>query len=169
MLKKMFCGFAILLLLGCASTKSHTVGGYSNNMETGLSVYHQYISTILSVDKNGKLVQSKRLLESDENKDIPSNVVRLDLTLLIQNPYKRYFEIWENLKIQNIETNEVYLKHKKLRQTSQLLPEEQVSIGMPLILDVHSQVIFSVDLKDKSGNTLYSTYTAKYKVGSNNN
>lgn len=161
----LLCGFAILFLFGC-STTSHTIGGYHNNMATGLSVYHQYVATQLGKTKNGEFVESKIIFKTDQNEDLPSNIVGLHLSMTVVNPYEQKFEVWENLEFKNLETDKVYLKHKKLRYISQPLPEELISVDMPLMLDVYSQVIFSVDILDNSGNKLYSTYIAKYKIGS---
>jgi hypothetical protein len=156
-------------LFGCAGTQTNTIGGYENNMETGLSVYHQYIITSISTNKNEKIIETTYAFKADLNEDIPSNVVKLSLTMLVVNPYKVNFEVWENIQFTNLDTDKVYLKHKKLRHNSQLLPEEFVSVDLPLVLDEYSQVIFSVDILSESGKLLYSTHRAEYKIGSTNN
>ena len=160
----LFC-LIVLLIVGCSST-SKKVGGFENNMETGLSVYHQYIITTASVDAKGKIVEVESLLKSDLKEDLPSNVVKLKVAILVLNPYNVKFEVWENLQFTNLETNRVYLKHKDLRHVSQTLPEELVSVDLPLVIKEHSQVIFSVDVLNESGELLYSTYSAEYKIGS---
>ena len=162
----LLCMFGIFLF-GCATIDSHTVGGYQNNMETGLSVYHQYYETLIKTVK-GKSVESNIVFITDANKDLPINVKKLQICIVVENPFKRNFEVWESIELIDLETNKPYLKHKKLRHNSQLLPEELISIDMPLYSETHSQVVFSVDLIDESGNILYSTYTAKYKIGSKN-
>jgi hypothetical protein len=156
-------------LFGCATTQTTTTGGYENNMETGLSVYHQYHYTSISTNKNGNVIEKTTAFKADLNKDIPSNVVKLSITIMVDNPYKLYFEVWENIKFTNLDTGKVYLKHKKLRHISQLLPEEFANVDLPLVIEEHSQVIFSIDILDESGKLLYSTHRAEYKIGSTNN
>ncbi len=169
MFQKLFClCLIVLLIVGCSST-SKRVGGFENNMETGLSVHHQYIMTTASVDSKGKIVVVESLLKADLNENLPSNVVKLKVAMLVLNPYNVKFEVWENLQFTNLETGRVYLKHKDLRYISQTLPEELVSVDLPLVIKEYSQVIFSVDIVDESGKLLYSTYSAEYKIGSNNN
>ena len=168
MFRKLFLFCLIVLIVGCSST-SKKVGGFENNMETGLSVYHQYIITTVSVDSKGKIVQAESLLKTDLKDNLPSNVVKLKVAILVINPYNVKFEVWENLQFTNLETGRVYLKHKDLRHVSQTLPEELVSVDLPLVIKEYSQVIFSVDVLDESGKLLYSTYSAEYKIGSNNN
>jgi len=168
MFRKLFLIFCLLLIVGCSST-SKRIGGFENNMETGISVYHQYIITTASVDSKGKIVQAESLLKPDLKDNLPSNVVKLKVAILVINPYNVKFEVWENLQFTNLETGRVYLKHKDLRHVSQTLPEELVSVDLPLEIEKHSQVIFSVDILDESGKLLYSTYSAEYKIGSNNN
>lgn len=164
MIRNLLCGAILILLVGCSTTNSHTIGGYHNNMETGLSVYHQYMFTKATLNKEGKIVETKTIFKADQNEDLPSNTVRLQLSLIVINPYNQNFEVWEELQFKNLETDKIYFKHKKLRYTSQPLPEESISIDMPLVLDVSSQVIFSVLLLDESGKELYGTYKAKYKI-----
>jgi hypothetical protein len=167
MFRNLLCGVAILFLFGCSTTtNSHTVGGFHNNMETGLSVYHQYVAIHLGKTKNGELVKSEIIFKADQNENLPSNIVGIRLSIRVINPYNQKFEVWENLEFKNLETDKIYLKHKKLRYISQPLPEELISVKMPFVLDVYSQVIFSVDILDENGNKLYSTYIARYKIGS---
>ena len=167
MFRKLFCCILFLFLIGCSST-TKKVGGFNNNMETGISVYHQYVITILSKDKNGKFVVVESLFKADLKEFLPSNVAKLKVAMLILNPYNQKFEVWENLQFTNLKTNRVYLKQKKLRYMSQLLPEELISLDLPLV-EKDSQVIFSVDILNESGKLLYSTYRAEYKIGSQNN
>lgn len=161
----LLCGVAILFLYGCATT-SNTVGGYHNDMGSGLSVYHQYQQTVSSLNKKGKTVHTQSVFKTDTNKDLPSNIVSVKLTMFFVNPYQQKFEVWETTELSELESNKVFLKQKRLRYISKPLPEELISIDMPMESDTHSQVIFSVDVLDENGKVLYTTYTARYKIGS---
>lgn len=166
MFRKLFCVAVLILLIGCASSSEiKKAGGYESNLSTGLSFYHQYISTSLLKNKEGEFVKL-RYVFNYENKDVPSNLVNLHLSLLVNNPYNLKFHLVENLELINLETKQAYFEHKKLTN-SQLLPEELFSIGLPLILDVYSQVIFSVDVVNESGETIYSTYKLVYSTYKN--
>jgi len=170
MFQKLFIvSILIVVLFGCASQTVNKTGGFENNMKTGLSVYHQYNFISIQTTKNDKIIETTTAFKSDLNKNIPSNVIKLSCTILVVNPHKLNFEVWENIQFTNLDTGKVYLKHKKLRHNSQLLPEEFVSVDLPLIIEKHSQVIFSVDILDESGKLLYSTSRAEYKIGSLNN
>ena len=170
MFRNLFSGIVLLILCGCASTSSiDKVGGYQNNMATGLQFQYQYFYTFISTDQNGKLIETESLFKTDQNEDLPSNIVKLKIGMLVINPHKQKFEVWENLQFINLETDKIYLKHKKLRYQSQLLPEEIVYLDLPLVLEEYTQVIFSVDILTESGELLYDTYKAEYKIGSTNN
>lgn len=166
MFKKLFCvAVLILFIFGCSTTKiTKNSGGYENNLSTGLSFYHQYISTKLLKNKKSEFVEVKYVFSPDEKKDVPHNLVNLHLSLLVQNPYNLKYSIWENVEFINLETNKAYFEHKKLVGNSQLLPEELFSIGLPLMLEAYSQVIFSVDVVNESGETIYSTYEITYST-----
>lgn len=169
MFRKLFSGIVLLILCGCASTTIDKVGGYKNNMATGLQFQYQYFYVSTSTDQNGKLIETEKLFKTDQNEDLPSNIIKLKIGMLVINPYKQEFEVWENLQFTNLRTDKIYLKHKKLRYQSELLPEELVFLDLPLVLEEYTQVIFSVDILTKSGELLYDTYKAEYKIGSNNN
>ena len=164
----LLCGVAILFLYGCATT-SNTVGGLHNDMATGLTVYHQYQQTTASLNNKQQIIHTNSVFKTDTNKNLPSNIVKLELSMAIINPYKQKFEIWQTVKFADMKSNKVYLKQKKLRYESQLLPEELISLDMPIESESYSQVIFSVDVIDSNGKVLYTTYTARYKIGSQKN
>ena len=167
MFQNLFCVLIIFSFFGCAAT-SKDIGGYHNNMATGLEVQYRYSYTSISKDEDGKLVTSEKSF-TIQNENLPSNIVKVTLGMLVINPYKQDFEIWENLQFKSLKKNKVYLKHKKLRYKSQLLPEELVFFNLPLVLEEHTQVIFSVDVLTTRGELVYSTNSAEYKIGSNNN
>ena len=59
MFRKLFIVSSIILLLfGCAGTSENITGGYENNMQTGLKVYHQYIFTSVSTNRKGNIVET---------------------------------------------------------------------------------------------------------------
>ena len=166
MFRNLFCvAVLILFIFGCASTTTkENSGGYENNLSAGISFYHQYISTKLLKNKKGELVEVKYVFNQDEKKDVSYDLVNLHLSLLVLNPYNLKYSIWENLEFINLETNKAYFKHRKLVGNSQLLPEELFSIGLPLMLEEYSQVIFSVDVLSESGDLIYSTYETVYNT-----
>lgn len=166
MFRKLFCvAVLILFIFGCSTTKTtKNAGGYENNLSTGLSFYHQYISTKLLKNEKGELVEVKYVFNSNKKEDVHYDLVNLHLSLLVQNPYNLKYSIWENLEFINLETNKAYFKHRKLVGNSQLLPEELFSIGLPLMLEAYSQIIFSVDVLNESGETIYSTYETVYNT-----
>ena len=43
---------------------------------------------------------------------------------------------------------------------------QRAYVDLPIVIEEHSQVIFYVDILDESGELLYSTYSAEYKIGS---
>ena len=143
MFKNIFLLCGLILLIGCSTVQKHTIGGYHDSMETGMSIYHQYVSTKIK-QINEKFVKYNTVFETDLDEDISSDIVDLYISILVINPYKQKFEIFENLEFKDLGTDEVYLS-------------------------VHSQVIFSVDVLDKSGKKLDSSYVVKYKTGSKNN
>ena len=145
--KILLIAIAILFLHGCATHSRNTVGGMHNDLATGLRVYHQY-QKVTEHHKKGKLYHYSTAFLADESRDLPDNLVGLSIDMTFINPFKQRFEVWENTCFKDLQTNKTYLKTKKLRYTSQLLPEEVISLNMPLNSDsnIYSQVIFSVPL-----------------------
>lgn len=167
MLRKLFYVITVALIFGCSSMNSRNViGGYDHNMETGLSIYHQYQITTIITEK-GKVIERKKFFYTDLEEALPFNTTSLQLGLLVINPYKQNFEVWSNTEIADLETDKVIFKQKRLRKISQLLPEELFSIDLPLESE-NSKVIFSVYFINESGKVLYSTNSAMYKIGSLN-
>lgn len=169
MFYRICCLFLALLFIGCAHNSKNTVGGMHSNLETGIMVYHQYQKTTSHLDKNERTVYVVSPFETDLNTDIPSNIHKLELRLAIINPFKTNFEIWERVNYIDLRTNKLYFKSEKLRYPSdnhQLLPEEFISLDLPLYVKQHTQVLYFVNVKDDKGKVVYTTYTARYKIGS---
>jgi hypothetical protein len=158
-----------LSFIGCAHNSKNTIGGVHKNLETGLSVYHQYHITTEYLDKNKKLFHHTSVFLADYNKDLPSNTKKLYLSIAIINPFNLDFEIWERVNYIDLRTDKVYFKSEKLRYPSdnhRLLPEGTFSLDLPLVSKMPTQVLYFVNVKDKRGEVIYSTYTARYKIGS---
>jgi len=166
----LLCGLAILFI-GCATSQTNTIGGFNNDMESGLTVYHQYHMTASFLNKDKRVVHHSSTFKTDLNADLPQNVVKLDLAMSIVNPFKQQFEIWERVNFIDVSTGKLYFKSEKLRYplgSHQLLPKELISIDLPVYAKQHTQVLFFVIVRS-NGRVIYTTYTARYKIGSQNN
>ena len=169
MLNRICLLLVALFFIGCAHNSKNTVGGMHSNLETGLMVYHQYQKTTSHLDKEKKTVFLVSPFKTDMDADIPSNVHKLELRLAIINPFKTNFSVWERINYIDLTTDKLYFKSEKLRYPSdnhRLLPEEFISIDLPLYSKQHTQVLYFVNVKDAKGKVIYTTYTARYKIGS---
>lgn len=166
----LLCGLAILFM-GCATSQTNTIGGFNNDMASGLTVLHQYHQTASILNKDKKAVYYTTTFKTDLDADLPQNIVKLALAMSIVNPYKQKFEIWERVNFIDVSTGKLYFKSEKLRYPSdshRLLPEGLISIDLPVYAEQHTQVLFFATVKS-NGRVIYTTYTARYKIGSQNN
>ena len=167
--KKICVLIAALLLIGCAHHTNSTVGGMFNNLETGFVFNHQYQIVTTYLDKQKKMVNSYSVFGADSNTVLPSNTASLDLLMTIVNPHKLQFEIWERVNYIDLETDRIFRKEERIRYKSIPNPNEfvSISIDLPIESDNHCRVVYFVFVKDSTGQTIYHTYTAQYKIKTN--
>ena len=164
MLKKLFVLFAVLSAFGCAHHKHNTVGGMHNDLETGLTVYHQYHLTTSNY-KDGEVIYRNETFPADLNVDLPSNIVKLELAMAIVNPYKQQFEIWERVNYIDLENQKLFFKAERHRYTSKMLKEEILSLELPIVSKQPCQVLLTAYVKNDNGEIVYTTYSTKYTIG----
>lgn len=154
-----FAVLCIIFITGCATTKSYDYADYSNSLKTNLSFYSQYEIIYKVKTKKGERIIVSPFLASS-NTYLPEQVLKLHLGLKIINPNKEHFKIWVDSKFTEIGTDKVFQKMNFVYVT-QILPEEFVSINLPLT-NIHSQVDFFVIVMS-DGDVLYRSL-ARYKM-----
>ena len=89
--------------------------------------------------------------------------------MAVVNPHKQNFTIWERVNYIDLKTEKLYHKAEKLRYTSkpERYQEELFSIDLPIISKENCRVLFTVYVKNGKGETVYTTYSARYKIKSN--
>jgi len=152
--------FLCIIFSGCATTKSYDYADYSSSLKNGLSFYSQYeIIYKIKTKKGEKIIVSPFL--ADSNNYLPEKILKLHFGLKIINPNKEHFKIWVDSKFTEIGTDKVFQKLNFVH-VAQILPEEFVSINLPLT-NIHSKVEFFVIITSDSGDILYSSL-ARYKI-----
>jgi hypothetical protein len=166
MFKTISVVFVALFFIGCAHYKQNTVGGMHSDLETGFTVYHQYNMVTVHLNQKDKVVHASNVFPADLNEYLPSNVHKLELSMAIINPYKQKFTIWERVNYIDLKSKKLYYKSERLRYTSkrERITEELFSIKLPITSKENCQVLITVDVKNDRGETVYTTYTARYKL-----
>ena len=155
----------LFFLIGCAAhNESYNYADYSNSLIYDMAFYSQYEIVYKVKTENGeKTIVSA--FASDRNEYLPKDVSKLHLGIRIINPQKTKFVVWMDYEFIGIE-NEFSQRSSRIVHMSQSLPEEFISIDLP-VTNIHSQVKFSVSISNRSG-VLYESSEALYKMGVNN-
>jgi hypothetical protein len=155
--------FSLLLFCGCATTKSEQIGGFRNILYSDLSFYSQY--EILYNSKQGeKDIQITKPFLASGNLYIPDSTIKLHLGLMVRNPNRENFDIWVESRFTELDTDNIFQRTKSIVYGTQRLPEEFISISIPINY-VNSQIDFWVTVVSKTGDVLYESSKAIYKIG----
>jgi len=159
---------ALFLLGGCASQKlNHKVGDYQNNLNSGISFLSRY-EIMYNVIHNGKEIIHVLPFSSNSNHYLPEQIIKLHLGLMIDNPNQIYFQLWIEARFTEEDTGNLF-QTTKLVYGTQLLPNEFISIPLPINAKPETQIQFWVKAVSKEGDVLYKSSIAKYKIGKQKN
>lgn len=156
--KFVFIVCLIFLFCNCASMKVYDYAEYHNSLTYDISFYSQY--EIAYKIKN-QIITTSFLANSNEY--LPEDIIVLHIGLLINNPKRGKFVVWSEFKVTSIDTGKLIQK-TRLKHVAKSLPEEFISIDMPYNTNIHSEIEFSVSVMDYSGNILYQSSKALYKI-----
>ena len=151
----------LLLLCGCATTKSYDYAEYYNSLTSNMSFYSQFEIIYKAETKKGELVVAPFLANS--NNYLPNQVIKLQFGLNVINPNREKFVIWVDYAFVEVGTNDELVRKSKLVHKSQDLPEEFISIDMPYVTNIHSQISFSIVILGRNG-VIYKSTEALYKT-----
>lgn len=147
----------MVVLVGCATTKTYDYAEYRHSLTGDLSFYSQY--EIIYKTDNGKPIASPFL--ADSNRFIPKETIKLHLGVALQNPNLICFDVWLESLFTRLDTKET-LKTARLIHMSEGLPKEFISVDLPIHKANH-KVECSVIVV--SGDTvLYESSKARYKI-----
>jgi hypothetical protein len=151
----------MLLFGGCATYKSYDYAEYHKSFSSDMSFYSQYEIIYKADTKRGNLVVAPFLANSNDY--LPNQIIKLQYGLKVINPYRERFVVWIDYKFVEFDTNDELIRKSKLVYKSQDFPEEFISIDMPYITNIHSQIHFSVVVLGDNG-ILYKSTEALYKT-----
>ena len=151
----------MLLLLGCATGKSYDYAEYHRSFTSDMSFYSQYEIIYKADTKKGNLVVAPFLANS--NNYLPNQVIKLQFGLNVINPNREKFVVWVDYAFVEVDTNDELVRKSKLVYKSQALPEEFISIDMPYVTNIHSQISFSIVILGRNG-VIYKSTEALYKT-----
>lgn len=153
----------LLLFCGCAHNKSYDYAEYYKSLQSDMSFYSQYEIIYKEDTKKGNVIVSPFL--ADSNNYLPNQIIKLQFGLKVINPNREKFVVWIDYQFVEIDTNDELIRKSKLVHMSQELPEEFISINMPYLTNIHSQIRFSVIvIGSNKGNVLYKSTEALYRV-----
>ena len=152
----------LLFFNGCSTNSSYQVGGYQNNLHSDFKIFSQYeIQYMIIVDKQRKIFAKPFNLNGNY---LPDKIIKLHLGLMIDNPNRKKFEIWIDVKFTELNTGNLF-QLTKFVYKSQVLPKEFISIDLPRNIKFNSEVEFCAKLISIDGNVLYKSNIIKYKIG----
>jgi len=152
--------FMMILLLGCATThEKFTYGGYEDNHEQKMTVYHQY-EIVRVMEVKGRLIQKAMPFALDKKFEISKDVIDLGMGLYVKNPTNTYYEVWEEYEVLYDNTNEPYQIKRRLSKTE--LPDMVLRIKLPR--QSGAEYHYRVKVIDAVGSTLFRMGDADYYV-----
>lgn len=151
----------ILLLCGCATTKSYDYAELSYSLYNDAQIYSQYEIVFVKQIKDKETIVVLPFL-ANSNSYLPEEIIKLHLGLNIVNPYKEKMDVWVDYVFMGL-GDEEFFQQKSYLYKSVTLPQEFLSIEMPYNTNIHSQVEFQVTV-DSNGRTIYESSKAMYKI-----
>jgi len=153
-----------VFLLGCATTKAYDYAEYHNSL-TGsqdMSFCSQYEIAYSVQNKKGKVVTIVSPFLANSNQYLPEKILKFHLGLKVFNPNKRKFKVWVESEFTGLDTD-YHLLISNFVNVSQILPEEFISINLPYITNVHSQVNFKM-MVISDNKILFESPKAMYRL-----
>ena len=156
MKKIVLIGVMFLLLVSCAHHKSLSYADYQRSFKNDMSFYSQYEILYMVATKEGEKMVVAPFL-ADSNNYLPKKVVKLHFGLSVINPRRETFTVWIDSRTNEHQTARIV--HK-----SQSLPDEFISVDLPFISKKDTNIKCIVLVLGKSGNLLYQSPMARYKI-----
>ena len=159
-MKHIFVACVLMFLIGCAHQESHRIGGFSNDLTSGTIFYGQY-EMLYKGDNNS--IHSK--LFTPNGRYLSKDITKIHFGLYIKNPNPEVkFSVWIEARFVELDTGNLY-KITEYVYGTQKLPDEFISIPLPIKTRPNSNIKFWVNVKSKDGVVLYESSKVNYKIG----